>query len=94
MQPPWSIATSTMTAPGCISDSISRLMSFGARAPGMSTAPMTTSACAIVYSIWRLDDMSRLTRPERISSRCRIRSIERSRTVTCAPSPSAMIAAL
>jgi hypothetical protein len=31
--------------------------------------------------------MSRLTRPERISSRCRIRSIDRSRSVTRAPRP-------
>ena len=57
-------------------------------------APMTTSAWAMVCSTSRLDDISRLTRPERISSRCRIRSIERSRTVTRAPRPSAMIAAL
>ena len=49
---------------------------------------------AIRCSTSRLEDMSELTRPERISSRWRMRSIERSRIVTCAPRPSAMIAAL
>ncbi len=69
MQPPWSIATSTITAPFFITPSISRVTSFGARAPGTSTAPITTSASAIDDSICSVDDMTRLTRPERISSR-------------------------
>ena len=73
---------------------ISRVTSFGASAPGMSTAPITTSASATDSAICRLDDISSVTRPERISSRWRMRSIERSRIVTCAPSPSAMTAAL
>jgi len=55
---------------------------------------MTTSACATDSSICRLDDIRRLTRPERISSRCRIRSTERSRIVTLAPRPRAITAAL
>ena len=37
-------------------------------------------------AIWRLEDMSNVTRPERISLRWRIRSIERSRIETFAPS--------
>ena len=37
-QPPWSIATSTSTAPGRIDFSIARVTSFGALAPGTSTA--------------------------------------------------------
>ena len=92
---PWwlrSLAATTLAQGG--DRASSRLISFGARAPGMRTAPITTSACMIVCSISRLDDMSRLTRPERISSRCRIRSIDRSRTVTRAPRPRAMIAEL
>ena len=68
-QPPWSIATSQNTEPSFMSRSMSRVMSFGALAPGMRTAPMTTSASLIDSAICRLDDMTRLTRPERMSSR-------------------------
>ena len=38
------MATSTSTAPFFMPDSISRDTSFGAAAPGISTAPMTMSA--------------------------------------------------
>jgi hypothetical protein len=38
------MATSTRTAPFLMPDSISRVTSFGAAAPGMSTAPTTISA--------------------------------------------------
>ena len=70
------------------------MISFGATAPGISTAPITTSASTIDSSICNVEDITRLTRPERISSRWRMRSIERSRMVTLAPSPRAMTAAL
>ena len=70
------------------------MISFGAFAPGISTAPMTTSASRIDSSSWSVDDITRLTRPERISSRWRMRSIERSRIVTFAPRPIAITAAL
>ena len=50
-QPPWSIAMSTSTAPGFIRDTSSSLMSFGALAPGTSTAPMTRSASMTARSI-------------------------------------------
>ena len=70
------------------------MISFGARAPGISTAPMTTSTSRIDSSIWSVFDMTRLTRPDRICSRWRMRSIERSRIVTFAPSPIAITAAL
>ncbi len=73
---------------------ISRVTSFGASAPGISTAPITRSASSTDEAIWRLEDMSSDTRPESTSSRCRMRSIERSRIVTWAPRPIAMIAAL
>ena len=43
-QPPWSIATSTITERGFIRPSVSRVTRCGATAPGTSTAPMTTSA--------------------------------------------------
>ena len=92
--PPWSIATSQKTDPFFIARSESRVISFGARAPGIRTAPITTSALVTDSSISSVEDMTRLTRPERISARCRMRSIERSRIVTFAPSPSAMTAAL
>ena len=70
---------------------ISRVTSFGATAPGISTAPITRSASSTDAATCRLELISSVTRPERISSRWRMRSIERSRIVTCAPSPSAMI---
>ena len=73
---------------------MSSVTSFGASAPGMSTAPMTASASATDSSICSEEDIISVTRPERISSRWRMRSIERSRIVTWAPRPMAMIAAL
>jgi hypothetical protein len=88
------MATSQSTDPSFISRIMPRVTSFGASAPGMRTAPITTSACFSDSSICRLDDMRRLTRPCSTSSRCRMRSTERSRIVTCAPRPSAMTAAL
>ena len=61
---------------------------------GLVVAGLFAAASALELSIWRLDDISRLTRPCSTSSRWRIRSTERSRIVTCAPSPSAITAAL
>ena len=55
---------------------------------------MTTSASCTDSSICSVEDMTRLTRPCSVSSRWRIRSTERSRIVTWAPSPSAITAAL
>jgi len=49
-QPPWSIATSTITDPGCIVLRSPLRMSFGATAPGISTPPTTRSAVAICSS--------------------------------------------
>ena len=45
-QPPWSIAMSTTTLPGRMLAIMARLTSFGALAPGTSTAPITTSDSA------------------------------------------------
>ena len=42
--PPWSMQTSTMTAPAPIERTISRVTSLGAMPPGTSTAPMRMSA--------------------------------------------------
>ena len=42
--PPWSIATSTITAPFFMLPIMSRRTSLGAAAPGISTAPTTRSA--------------------------------------------------
>mgnify|MGYP000131460050 CR=1 FL=1 len=49
--PPWSMATSTITAPGFIVESCARVTSFGAAAPGISTAPMTISARVISSAV-------------------------------------------
>ncbi len=49
-QPPWSIAMSTRTLPGFIRETSSLVTSFGALAPGMSTAPMTGSASTTAFS--------------------------------------------
>ena len=46
MQPPWSIAQSTITAAGFIVATMSSVTSTGARPPGTSTAPITRSASA------------------------------------------------
>src|SRR5256885_14412479 len=55
MQPPWSTATSTITEPAFISFRSSRRTSFGAFAPGSSTAPITTSALRNCSSrLWRV----------------------------------------
>src|SRR5438445_93697 len=43
-QPPWSTATSTITAPGFMSFKSSRRINRGALAPGRRTAPITRSA--------------------------------------------------
>ena len=57
--PPWSTATSTTTLPGFIAPSISRVTSFGAEAPGISTAPTRTSArpSAAMRLWWLLDSV-------------------------------------
>ena len=49
-QPPWSTATSTITAPCFICATRSRVTSTGARAPGTSTAPITRSASSTACS--------------------------------------------
>src|SRR5215218_7713035 len=56
--PPWSIATSTTTAPSFIAAIISRVTSFGASAPGISTAPMTRSDSVTDAPTCNVDDMS------------------------------------
>ena len=57
-QPPWSMATSTSTAPGFIVASIVRVTSLGAAAPGTSTAPMTASAEATSSATASLVDVA------------------------------------
>ena len=59
-QPPWSMAMSTKTLPGFIWRSIAREMSFGAFAPGTSTAPMSRS------TVGRSSDKMRLAGIERV----------------------------
>ena len=55
------MATSTITVPGSISRSISRVTSFGAFAPGISTEPITRSACLSSSRMLYSEDMSVLT---------------------------------
>ena len=62
-QPPWSIATSTTTAPSFMPRIISRVTSFGATAPGISTAPITRSASSTDAATCRLELISSVTRP-------------------------------
>ena len=75
--PPWSIATSTITEPGFICLTVAAEISFGAAAPGTSTAPMTRSALRHSVSIaWRLDATVRTREPNarrcaRSDRRCR-----------------------
>ena len=66
-------------------DSIGRVTSLGADAPGMSTAPMTASASLISCSIASNVETRVRTRPWNSSSSCRSRGIERSTIVTSAP---------
>ena len=88
------MATSTSTEPGFIVGSISRVISFGARAPGISTAPMTRSASCTDSWIWSSFDMASVMRPSSIISRSRMRSTDLSSTHTSACMPTAMSAAL
>ncbi len=50
-QPPWSIATSTMTAPGVMRASCSRRISLGALAPGTSTFALTNATLPFVLAL-------------------------------------------
>ena len=92
-QPPWSTAMSTSTAPGRIVATMSSVTRVGALAPGTSTAPMTTSLSGSRVSIsWVLEARVRMRLPNRRSA-SRSRAGFRSRTVTSAPMPTAMVAA-
>ena len=93
-QPPWSIATSTITEPGFIMPSISRVIRRGALAPGISTPPITRSASGSASSIACRDDIVSSTVRPRLTSSSRIRSTLRSKIVTLACMPWAISAAL
>ena len=73
---------------------MSRVINFGARAPGMRTAPMMRSASAAASSISRRFDIASVMRPSSIISRSRIRSTDLSRIQTSACIPTAISAAL
>jgi hypothetical protein len=69
-QPPWSMATSTSTEPGFIVFSMSRVTSFGAAAPGTSTAPITRSARRTSSSIAeRVENTVEIAVPNWLASR-------------------------
>ena len=93
MQPPWSMATSTMRAPGFMAATMSAVTSIGARPPGTRTAPTTMSASATDRSTApRLEARVRM-RPRWIWSTQRSRSRLRSRMATSASMPAAIQAA-
>ena len=82
-----------MTEPGRIWLTISSVTSLGALAPGISTAPITTSASLTLSAILKeLDIRVWIWWPKRFSSSDRRLALI-SRIVTCAPSPKAMRAA-
>ncbi len=86
------MAMSTMTLLGFIEATISRVTSFGAAAPGTSTAPTRRSARRrMAPSASRVEKMVR--RPGNCAASRRSTSAERSTTNTVAPMPSAMVAA-
>src|SRR5205085_1971970 len=94
MQPPWSIEMSTMTEPGFIARTNWRRTSFGAAAPGTSTAPIRRSAETTSRSMFSTVENSVCScEPNCMSSSYR-RGSERSMTVTCASRPIAIRAAL
>ena len=61
-QPPWSTAMSTSTLPGFIRETSSLETSFGAAAPGISTAPITMSASITCCSIANREEAIPCTR--------------------------------
>src|SRR5215217_511631 len=84
---------STMTAPGRIADSMSRVTSFGALAPGTRTAPITRSASVTSRSIASPLLATVRIRPRWIWSIYLSRSTFLSRTRTSASMPAAIHAA-
>src|SRR5436190_904083 len=89
-QPPWSMAMSMITEPGRIERTICRVTSFGARAPGISTVPITTSVSRTRCSSVSRSDMSVMIRPLWIWSMYRSLSRLLSRTTTSASMPAAI----
>ena len=63
MQPPWSTATSTITAPSFIRSTIARVTRRGARTPATRTAPMSRSARSSACSMLNAFEASVTTRP-------------------------------
>jgi len=87
------MATSTITEPGFIVFSMSRVTSFGAAAPGTSTVPISRSARRTSSSIAeRVENTVEIEVPNWLARRFSA-SAERSTTVTCAPMPTAIVAA-
>ena len=93
MQPPWSIATSTITDPGFMRRTSSSSTRVGARPPGNSTAPISRSAPGTSRSIRALL-LTRVTmRPRRSDSSTRSFWGERSSRNTSASMAAAIRAA-
>ena len=85
---------STSTEPSRISRTSSALTSFGARAPGTSTAPTTRSASRTYSLVVVAFAMIVFARPSKRSASQRSRETLLSRMATSAPRPRAMVAAL
>ena len=92
-QPPWSTATSTITAPFFINLRSSRLISIGAFAPGKSTAPIIRSLSLSIFSIFASVQYNVVMREPNMSSRYSSLLALISRIVTSAPIPVAILQA-
>ena len=93
MHPPWSTATSTMTARGFIARTMSSLTTTGARPPATSTAPINRSQSMTLRSIAPRLEASVMIRPRWIWSTQRRRSRFLSMSTTSASMPAAIHAA-
>ena len=92
-QPPWSIEMSTSTEPAFIRRTMSRVTSFGAAAPAISTAPITRSASMTSASMCSCVEYSVRSDGPNSADSSRRRFTDRSTTVTSARRPTAISAA-
>ena len=82
-----------MTVPGRISASWLRRITYGARSPTTSTAPITRSVRGSISSIASVEENTVEQRPPSATSSSRSRSIDTSKMNTSAPMPIATAAA-
>ncbi|CAM5711591.1 hypothetical protein SHIRM173S_12974 [Streptomyces hirsutus] len=93
-QPPWSIAMSTRMLPLFIRETRSLVTSFGALAPGISTAPITRSASMQAFSSSKVLETTVWIFVPKTRSASRSLLMSLSSRVTWKPMPTAICAAL